>query len=358
MKKSIIFILPDLETGGAERIVTTLANHLPREKYLPKIMLLRKKGGYLELLKDDVEVIDLKTERIRNGLLPILKEIRKQQPDLIFSGFGEVNAYLSLFVKLFPKTKFIARETNVVTQHITRREILFFYKFYNNYHQIICQSDDMQQDLIKNFKIRKEKTVKINNPVDLDFIDRKIQEEPFHFENPEHRNVVAIGNLSARKGFDNLLKVFTHLKNEPISLHILGDGRDAEALKKFKEENHLTNVHFLGRQANPYKYLAAADLFVLSSRYEGFPNVLLEAGACGTFSLANHCPGGIDEIIQPGINGEISDITHAENFAEKIKTLVSQPKDSGKIKSAIRSRFALPIILKQYETVLDRLLSV
>lgn len=358
MKKSIIFILPDLETGGAERIVTTLANHLPREKYAPKIMLLRKKGGYLDLLKEDVEIIDLKTERIRNGLFPILKEIKKQQPDLVFSGFGEVNAYLSLFIKLFPKTKFIARETNVVTQHITRREILFFYRFYNNYHRIICQSDDMQQDLLNNFKIRKEKTVKINNPVDFDFITQKIQEEPFHFEHPTHRNVVAIGNLSSRKGFDHLLKVFTHLKDEPISLHILGDGRDADVLKKFKEENSLENVHFLGRQSNPYKYLAAADLFTLSSRYEGFPNVLLEAGACGTFSLANSCPGGINEIIQPGINGEISDITQAENFAERIKSLVFQIKDPEKIKNSIRSRFALPIILKQYEAVLDRLLSV
>lgn len=358
MKKTIIFILPDLETGGAERIVTTLANHLPREKFIPKIMLLRKTGGYLDLLKDDVEVLDLKTERIRNGLLPILKEIRKQQPDVVFSGFGEVNAYLSLFISLFPRTKFIARETNVVSRHVMRREILFFYKFYNRYHRIICQSGDMQQDLIQNFKIQPAKTVKINNPVDLDFIHQKIQEEPFDFGNPEHRHVVAIGNLSARKGFDNLLKVFSHLKDEPISLHILGEGRDGTILKNFKEENGLKNVHFHGRHRNPYKFLAAADLFVLSSRYEGFPNVLLEAGACGTYALANNCPGGIDEIIQPGINGEIAEIEDPENFARKIKTLAAKNHPPEIVQESIRSRFALSIILKQYEEVLDRLLSL
>ena len=98
MKKiSILFILPDLETGGAERIVTTIANHLPREKFDPKLMLLRKEGGYLEILKNDVEIIDLKTPRIRHSLQPILKEIRKRNPDIVFSGFGEVNAYLSNF---------------------------------------------------------------------------------------------------------------------------------------------------------------------------------------------------------------------------------------------------------------------
>ena len=145
MKKiSIIFILPDLETGGAERIVTTIANHLPQDIFEPKILLLRKEGGYLELLKDDIEIIDIKTPRIRHSLKPILREIRNRKPDIVFSGFGEINAYLSLFIKFFPNTKFIARETNVVSQHVTRKEIRFFYKYYNNEDRIMWQSDDMQ----------------------------------------------------------------------------------------------------------------------------------------------------------------------------------------------------------------------
>lgn len=74
---------------------------------------------------------------------------------------------------------------------------------------------------------------------------------------------------------------------------------------------------FHGVQKNPYPFLKFAGLFILSSRYEGFPNVLLEAGACGTYSLANNCKGGINEIIQPKINGEISDIENHEEFAKK-----------------------------------------
>ena len=126
-KISVIFILPDLENGGAERIVTTIANHLSRDRFEPKILLLRKQGGYLDFLKNDVEIIDIDTERIRHSLKPILKEIYRRKPDIVFSGFGEVNAYLSLFIKLFPRTKFIARETNVVSKHVTRKEIKFFY---------------------------------------------------------------------------------------------------------------------------------------------------------------------------------------------------------------------------------------
>ncbi|PWN71807.1 glycosyl transferase [Chryseobacterium phosphatilyticum] len=354
MKKiSVIFILPDLETGGAERIVTTIANHLSRDRFEPKILLLRKSGGYLNFLKKDVEIIDINTERIRHSLKPILGEIYRRKPDIVFSGFGEVNAYLALFIKLFPRTKFIARETNVVTQHVTRREIKFFYNFYNNYQRIIAQSDDMKNDLINNFNIKKKKIVKINNPVDFDFINEKITEslkpESFKYN---YKHVVAIGNLSARKGFDNLLKVFARLKSENILLHILGDGKDKEMLYQMRDVLDLKNVVFHGRQENPYQFLKYADLFILSSRYEGFPNVLLEAGACGTYSLANNCPGGINEIIQSTVNGEISNIENYEDFAKKITTILQNNYNRDAIKNSIKSRFSKDIILNQYEKVL------
>lgn len=352
-KISVIFILPDLETGGAERIVTTIANHLSRDRFEPKILLLRKQGGYLDFLKKDVEIIDINTERIRHSLKPILTEIYKRKPDIVFSGFGEVNAYLSLFIRLFPKTKFIARETNVVSQHVTRKEIKFFYKFYNNYQQIIAQSDDMQTDLINSFGIKKNKIIKINNPVDFDFIESKLQvsHKPESFK-LNYKNVVSIGNLSARKGFDNLLKVFSRLKNEKVILHILGDGKDKEILHQMKEFLGLKNVIFHGKQENPYRFLKFADLFVLSSRYEGFPNVLLEAGACGTYSLANNCPGGINEIIQHHTNGEIADIENHEDFSQKIMSLLHREHNSEAIKNSIRSRFSKEIILGNYERVL------
>lgn len=338
-----------METGGAERIVMTLANHLPREIFQPKIMLLRKEGGYLKLLKDDVEIIDLKTQRIRNGLFPILKAIKKQKPDIVFSGFGEVNAYLSLFIRLFPNSKFVARETNVVSKHVTRKEIRFFYKFYNNYQKIICQSDDMKMDLINHFSIRQEKIIKINNPVDFHSISEHLTEVSSPYINyGDYLHVVAIGNLSSRKGFDNLLKVFTYLRSEKIMLHLVGNGRDRELLEEMKKTLQLENVLFHGQQPNPYQFLKYADLFVLSSRYEGFPNVLLEAGACGLYALANDCPGGIREIIQNGINGEIERIEKYETFAYKIKEILNKKINKEFVKNSIESRFSKEIILQKY----------
>lgn len=356
IRKSIIFILPDLETGGAERIVMTIANNLPRDRFDPKIMLLRKEGGYLKYIKKDVEIINLNVSRIRHSLPFIIREIRKRKPNIVFSGFGELNAYISLFVKMFPKTKFIARETNVVSEHVTRKEIRFFYKFYNNYQQIVCQSDDMMNDLTTKFNIDSRKITKINNPIDFEFIEEKLKNsiKPESFTQ-NFKNVVAIGNLSSRKGFDNLLKVFSRLKNENILLHILGDGRDRDMLHQLKEILGLKKVIFHGRQENPYLFLHYADLFILSSRYEGFPNVLLEAGACGTYSLANNCPGGINEIIKNGINGEISNIEDYEQFSQDILRIIHDQHDHQVIKYTVQSRFSKEIILQQYIQLLENL---
>lgn len=355
-KKTIVFILPDLNPGGAERIVTTLLNHIDREKYNAKLLLMRKEGTYLEVLNPSIEIVHLKVERIRQSIIPILSYIFKHKPDLVFTGYGEVNAYISPFIPIFRKTKFIARETNVVSKHVTKKIIRFFYKFYPNFKNIICQSDDMKNDLIQNFNIKENRIVKINNPVDIEFIQNKMN-EPIENElyNTSNKKVIAIGNLSYRKGIDNLLKVFSYLKDQPISLFILGDGAEKEDYLKLKKELKLENVYFLGIQKNPYNYLKKSDLFILSSRYEGFPNVLLEAGTCGTYAVANNCPGGINEIIQDKINGEIAEIEQYESFANKIKEVLSQNHDKQKIQNSIISRFSKDIILKKYYTLFNEI---
>lgn len=355
-RKKIYFILPGLTFGGAERIIFTILNHLDYSKFQPKLILFDKAGFPVAELNENVEVTELGIERIRYSIFKILPIIWREKPDIVFSGWGEISAFLSPFIPFFKKTKFLARETNVVSQHVTKKEILIFYKFYNNHQQIICQSDDMLNDLVENFGIKREKIIKINNPVDFSAIDAKLEgsAKPETYKEG-YKNVVAIGNLSERKGFDNLLKVFEKIKRHKVLLHILGDGRDKEILHEMKQNLGLENVIFHGVQKNPYPFLKYADLFILSSRYEGFPNVLLEAGACGTYSLANNCKGGINEIIQPKINGEISDIENHEEFAQKIVEILKQIHDKNVIRNSIQSRFSKEIILDKYFEVFEKI---
>lgn len=351
--KTILFILPDLNMGGAERIITLLINNLDKNKFTPKLLLMRKEGYYLELLDKNIEIIDIKTSRIRNAFFPIIKVLRTLKPDIVFGGWGEVSAYLAPIIPFFPKIRFIARETNIVSQHVTRPEIRFFYRFYNNFDTVIAQSDDMKYDLINNLKIREKKIIKINNPVDVDAVEAKSL-EPMNFPFFEgFKNVVAIGNLSYRKGFDNILKVFSYLKKENIFLYIIGEGDDKEKLIELKDSLQIKNVKFLGKITNPYPYLKNADLFILSSRYEGFPNVLLEAGATGTFSLANNCKGGINEIIEENVNGRIISIEDHKNFAEEIKITLNKKYDKNRIKNSIINRFSKDKIIHQYEKILE-----
>ncbi|WP_103327346.1 glycosyltransferase [Bacteroidetes bacterium endosymbiont of Geopemphigus sp.] len=356
MKKILLFILPDLCAGGAERITTILVNHVDRDQFLPKLLLLKKAGLYLDMLKKDVEVIDIHVYKIRYSLFKLLKAIRKLKPDIAFCGYGELNAFIAPFLPFFKKTRFIARETNIVSEHVVRREILFFYRFYNNFHKIIAQSEDMKADLIENMRIRPEKIVKINNPIDMDLITKKLSsiEKPGEYFK-DKKNILAVGSLNNRKGFDNLLKVFSFLKSLAVHLFIIGEGPEKKKLLELKRKLALDNVSFLGLKKNPFIYMKHADLFVLSSRYEGFPNVLLEANACGTPIFANHCKGGIDEIIESGINGEYAAIEDHKKFSQRILKILKEKERYKDLRERTEKKYSINNIFPFYYDVFNSL---
>lgn len=353
--------MPNLGGGGGERIISILLNNIDRNKFEPHLVILKKNGSnaFLKDLKKDVTLHRLEIKhRIKISfpllIYKLLKLSKQEKPDVLFFGSGQINALISPFLFLFPKRiKTIARESNMPSIFEKYFFIKFFYRFfYSNYYKIIVQSDDMFNDLYENFKISKSKMIKINNPIDVSYVDKKINTTEVIALSGARINLLAVGRLTYQKGFDLLIPQLAKLEDSNFFLTILGEGEEREALENLVLKNHLEQkVCFKGNVENPYKYMEKADALILSSRFEGFPNVVLEALACGTPVLANYCLGGIDEIIKPGFNGYIYSFKN-EDFEFQFEQFFKSNFNKDEIKKDVVNRFRVENKIVEFQSVL------
>lgn len=355
MKTKIYFILPSLFGGGAEKVVLTLLKHIDRTKFEPTLVLLNTQGSYP--VPDDISVINLDVQRARYGIFKVAALLRKSHPDIVFSTLGHLNLLMAMIRPFFGKEiRFIARESNTVslenqTERFSRLFDFLYRQFYNNFDAIITQSQYMKKDLVENYGISGDKIVMIYNPVDVDKIIENMQKE-IAYKLPENKiNLIAVGRLSRQKGFDILIESM-YLLDDKYHLSILGEGEEKETLlelvKKYGLQRRIT---FAGFQDNPHAIMKQSDLFVLSSRYEGLPNVLLEANACGLGAVAFDTPGGTAEIIEPKRNALLISQTTPLALAEAIQNATDISFDKITIQTMIKERFGVAKILKKYEKV-------
>ena len=194
----------------------------------------------------------------------------------------------------------------------------------------------------------------IPNPVDLDIISSKVNSIDAPFRRGGIR-LLAAGSLTRQKGFDLLIEAMASLLkiNREIHLTILGDGPEKENLENQIRSLHLSgSITLAGLQENPFPYLYHADLFVLSSRWEGLPNVVLESLACGRPVVAFDCPGSVNEIFDNPYQGtlvpagDVKALVRAIN--ERIENRSNSPKDS-----LLPKRFRIESVTAQYQGVLS-----
>lgn len=363
-KKKILFIMPTLTGAGAERVICHIINNIDKDKFSPELLLvLHSDHKFLKNIRDGVNVhfIDSKS-RLKFSVFHVLKWIFKIKPNTVFIGTGHLGLLLSPFVRLFPKYKWIVRETNFVNLNTEKGIARYFYrKFFKNYDMIIAQCNDMKNDLVRNFNINRNKITVINNPVDTDAIDFQLSRGDQNTVYPSDRiNIVVCGRLTYQKGFDLLIEKYAFLSKENRSKYhitVIGEGEEdsrdvTKQLLDLSIKHELENcISFVGFKYNIYKWLENADIFILSSRFEGFPNILLEAIYCGSKALANNCPGGINEIIIDGFNGMVFDILH-DNFNEKLTDVMEISTSQSDIKSSIKNRYGITVIIKNYEKIL------
>ena len=331
-KRHVLFLIPSLRGGGAERVVVTLLRHLDRRKFRLSLAVVdTRHAAYRNDVPSDVEFVDLHSSRVLSALPRIIRLIWQRRPDVVLSTLGHLNLAVAMLRRLLPNgVRYIAREATVVSQlpvaySIPQWWFWAYRRFYGRLDTVVCQSRSMRDDLVANFRFPEEKTVVINNPIDGPYI-RQLASEPVEngfFQRPADDvstiHLVAAGSLTRVKGFDLLIEALALCANPRLHLTLLGEGPLLDDLQRLTAEKGLTErVRFVGFQKNPYAYFARADVFVLSSRFEGFPNVVLEALACGTPVIATPCPGGVREILDRVDGCVLADSVSVEALAKAL----------------------------------------
>jgi glycosyltransferase involved in cell wall biosynthesis len=362
-----LFALPSLRGGGAERVVVTLLHHLDRRRFEPHLVLVEAVGPYLAHLPSDVEVHALAAPRMRRAVPGLLRVIRRVRPAVIVSTQGYMNLALLLMRPLFRGTRLVVREVIGERYLENSRFQPLFYRLYlrmvRGADRIVVQSDAVRAEMEARIDAAPGHVVRIYNPVDTEHINghlAHLRGAPAQYEGaPPH--VVAAGRLGHQKGFDLLLDAFAGVRHVlgRGTLTILGEGPDRAALESRAAALGIASVvRFLGFQENPFAYFAAADLFVLSSRYEGLPNVLLEALACGCPAVACDCPHGVREIVRDGVNGLLVPPENVDALRTAMLRLLQDPEERRRLAANARASlapFRADAIAREWEALLAAL---
>lgn len=354
MKKKILFILPTLTAGGAERVISFIAQNIDQNKYESKLLITGfKKDAAYNINKIDIEFLEKK--RVLNAIPNLFWQLVKYRPNSVVSSIGHLNTVMGIMSPFFLKTKFIIREASVISlmgkiyEESTSKKSLSLYKSlsrlsYKMVDKIVCQSKDMAEDFINIYNVKKENIVVINNPI--------TNLPPLKSLNQDHVETVkfiTVGRLSQEKGQLRIIKLLSKLKF-PFQYTIIGDGPQKDVILKAIEDNHLTDkFKYIPFTSEVSKYMSLNDMFLQGSYVEGFPNTVLESCFVGTPVLAFNVPGGTKEIIQHQINGYL--VENEEDYFYYLNNRL--PLDPQKVRSSVEHKFDMKNIIKQYESLFD-----
>lgn len=327
----VALVLPTLSGGGAQRTFLNLANHLDRSAFQPIVVLYRAEGVLLPELREGVPVVELGCRGTGRSIIPLASWLSRATPDVVISTLLHVNAAAVLAVRLSRTgVPIVVRETNNFTAagrptgSLSGRIIRWTY---GRADAIVALSEGVRDDVARRYSLDPGRITTIYNPVDLQRIrgarSADVVGLPGWSDAESASRIIGIGRLVPQKGFDLLLRALAGI-DRPWTLALLGEGPAQGDLRRLARELGVSDrVMFAGHIANPYPYLSQADLFVLSSRWEGFGHVIAEAMACETPVVATRCPSGPDEIIEDGVTGRLCVPNSVEALSEAIDESLS-----------------------------------
>ena len=366
--------------GAIEQLVFEIVTGL-KDKFEINIAIENNFNNYLvEKLPKEIKYFYLKDENFENRIKEIGKKKKKNIFYKIYFNYllnkeksiccKKINDYIrqngkfDLFIDYDGMAYKYAEKINIDKKIIWQHTSLHKHKKrmeerLNKYNKIILLCDDMKSDYEKNFPKLKHKLFRIYNFLDFkrikimenDEAELTVQEKKMLNE----KYCVSVARLDSPKDFDTLFKAFEILKNKEIKekLYIVGDGGQRKKLEvQIKERGLEGVVYLLGKKQNPYIWIKNEDIFIHSSKREGFPAVLLEALLCEKMIISSNCMTGPAEILENGKNGELFEVGDYLTLSKLLEKYIINPKLKEKYieNSKVRvKKFEKQKILKEYE---------
>jgi len=369
----VLYVLGSLVGGGAERTAVNVARHIDDDAVALTLGLLNATGDYVGEV-DEGMILPMPAPLPRLfGVLPrrgfgtlsaawaILRAVRRCEPHVVVSSVSAMNqaTWLAMRVCGRRRPRWIVREGNnpeATVAHGGKR--LWFQRVYRDADHVLAISCGIADQLADRFGVPRDRLTVIYNPLDLQRIGRCALEAP-PVDLPA-RFIVGVGRLHPAKGFDVLIRAFDVIrKTVDVDLVILGNGSLEGELRGLAARLGVADrVHFLGFSANPWAIMSRAEVFCLSSNYEGFGHVVAEALACRTPVVSTDCDFGPSEILQDGGCGVLAPVGDAAALGSVLLQVLRREVDV----EAMRDRgvrraedFRADVVARRYQELFCRL---
>lgn len=359
---SVAIFLPGLDGGGAERVMLNLSRGFVAQGIKVDLLLVRAEGPYLSQVPQEVRIVHLGNRRMLLSLPTLIRYLQHEQPIAMLCGQDDINvvalwmrrlagASTRVVVSVHNHLSRESQHTNKLKRRLAPYLVRWFYPWAD---AIVAVSQGVAEDLL-HLGLPSDLIEVIYNPVVTPEVVNKVQEPVPHpwFLPKQPPVILGVGRLEKQKDFSTLIRAFAQVQQQQCArLMILGEGADRNLLEGLVQELGLTEkVALIGFVHNPYAYMAQSAVCVLSSIWEGFGNVLVEAMAAGTPVVSTDCESGPAEILANGQYGKLVAVGDVQGLAEAITSTLKEPKDAAALKYR-SADFSLEKVLVQYLQVL------
>ena len=335
MNKRVAIFISNLNGGGVKRVYLNLANGLVRQGLQVDLVVGRMGVNNIQQIPQQVRVFDLNKSRSLFTIRGLVAYLKSVQPDVLLTAQTHINL-IGIIAKIISRKK----TRLVLSEHIDLREVIKHNPkeklivrlasfLYRSADEMVAVSSGVAESMVSSLKIDRDRIKMIPNPLIGDDLSRLKNEKNDHpwLNQVDVPIAIAVGRLVPQKDFETLINAVSEARRLlDIKLIILGEGFLRDKLKKKIDELSLCDhIQLAGNVENPFKYLSRAKVFVLSSLYEGFPSVLVEAMACGIPVVSTDCPSGPREILEDGKIGRLVPVGDVSALGQAIIATIKNP---------------------------------